>query len=82
MSGMSGERGEWGVRGRVGPCGPRLRCRAALGREQRMSYVNVALVTPGAPPGYDPARHNYVRKQLGMVAEGKLPVRPGRLQHV
>jgi hypothetical protein len=47
-----------------------------------MSYVNVALVTPGAPPGYDPARHNYVRKQLRMVAEGKLPVRPGRLQHV
>jgi hypothetical protein len=39
--------------------------------------ADVALVTPGAPPGYDPTRHNYVRKQLALIAAGKLRFRPG-----
>jgi hypothetical protein len=44
---------------------------------------SVALVTLGqTPAGYDPTRHNYVQKQLRLIAEGKLRVRPGTAQHV
>jgi hypothetical protein len=42
----------------------------------------VLFVTPGAPPGYDPTRHNYFKKQLRLVAEGKLTLRPGEVAHV
>jgi hypothetical protein len=43
----------------------------------------VMIVTLGTPPpGYDPMRHNHIKKQLRLVAEGKLRVRPGQALHV
>jgi hypothetical protein len=37
---------------------------------------------PAETADYNPTRHNYVRKQLRLIAEGKLDVRPGELHHV
>jgi hypothetical protein len=56
----------------------RARC-----RQQQAGRLAVALVTLGQPPaGYDPTKHNYVKKQMAMLAEGLLQVRPGEAQNV
>jgi hypothetical protein len=47
-----------------------------------MSKDNVAVVTPGAPDGYDPSRHNYIKKQMRLISEGKLVARPGQALHI
>jgi hypothetical protein len=44
--------------------------------------ANVLLVTPAAPPEYDPARHNYIRKQATLIGEGVRTVSPGRASRV
>lgn len=42
----------------------------------------VLFYAPGAPAGYDPMRHNYVREQLRLIAAGKLRFEPGALNDV
>ncbi len=49
--------------------------RARRRRDRRSGRV--AFVTPGAPPGYDPARHNYARKLAAMSAAGRFDPPPG-----
>jgi hypothetical protein len=44
--------------------------------------ASIAVVTPGAPAGYDPLKHACIRKQLWLIAEGKLNLDPGAMQHI
>jgi hypothetical protein len=44
--------------------------------------LSALFITPGAPPGYDPTKHAYVRKQLRLIQEGKLALQPGEFARV
>jgi hypothetical protein len=73
----------------VGHSGPRNRWAGAPGRtEARQHHERTEPGRkyrhrhPGAPADYEPLRHAYIRKQLRLIAEGKLRVAPGARQHV